>query len=218
MKPQRLNKIQKATQGRSEQFAAFFDWSLNYLCEHEKTIKIANSRHILMSYSQKCSGYCDGSEIVIALKNPLFEQVYVHEFAHMMQAIEESILWKDEDDFWDVLNLKGLTIPDYSKVMEVIALERDCEQRSIALSKKWKLFDNEKYAKQANLYLHYYQYLFLTNKWINSTSIYHPTLLDYMPSKIEALGSFYKIDMDLMNLYHDCLHKNGRFYKKGFAA
>ena len=217
MKSPKLSKIERAVKGRSEQFAAFFEWSLDYLCEHKKSIKFVNARHVSTG-SEKCSGYCDGSEIAAALKNPLFEQVYVHEFSHMMQAVEESPLWNGDYNFWDLLTLKGLTIPDYSRVMEVIALERDCEQRSIALSKKWKLFDNENYAKHANLYLYYYQYLFLTNKWVASTSIYHPMLLDYMPSKIQSLGSFFKIDMDLMNLFHECLDKKGKFYKKGFGS
>jgi hypothetical protein len=218
MKQSPSQKLKKAVEGCSKEFANFFDWSLEYLIEHNKCIKMVNARHVNMGPSQKCSGWCDGSEIVIARKNPLFEQVYVHEFSHMNQAIEESPLWGDDSDFWNLLYTKGLSIPDYQKVMEVIALERDCEKRAIAHSKKWKLFDNEAYAKQANTYLHYYQYIFLTKKWVNSTSIYHPMILDVMSSKIKDIGSFYEIDMDLMNLFHQCLEPKGKYYKKGFSS
>lgn len=211
-----MDKISKTLEGCSKNFRRFFDWSLDYLCEHHKKVQIVNRRHVIMNDSQKCSGWCDGSEIVVARKNPLFEQVYVHEFSHMTQAIEESPLWEEEFDFWNLLYGKGLLVQDYERVFDVIALERDCEKRSVSFSKKWKLFDEEQYARQANVYLHYYQYLFLTNKWINSTSIYHPLLLQYMPEKIQPLHKFKNIDMDLMRLFYDCLDKKGEFYQKGF--
>jgi hypothetical protein len=211
------SKMQKALNGRSENFKSFFEWSIDYLCEHKKKVKLSNSRFLNMTPSQRCSGWCDGNEIVVAFKSPLFEQVYVHEFSHMTQCVENSILWKDDFDFWNDLS-KGFTIKSYDKILEVIALERDCEKRALALSKKWDLFDNALYAKQANLYLHYYQYIFLTNKWINSTSIYHPLILEKMSDKLQPMSCFSKIDMELMKLFHECVDKKGAFYKKGFSS
>lgn len=211
-----MNKINKTLEGCSKNFCKFFDWSLDYLCEHKKKIQIVNRRHVLMDDGIKCAGWCDGNEIVIARKNPLFEQVYVHEFSHMTQAIGNSPAWAEEFGFWHILYGKGFQVQDYERVLEVIDLERDCEKRAIAFSKKWKLFNEKKYAQLANVYLHYYQYLFLTNKWVNSTSIYHPLLIQKMPEKIQSMSKFKDIDMDLMSLYYQCLDKKGSFYKKGF--
>lgn len=211
-----MDKINKTLEGCSKNFKKFFDWSLDYLCEHKKKIQIVNRRHVIMDNGQKCSGWCDGNEITIARKNPLFEQVYVHEFSHMTQAVEKSPYWEEEFNLWELLYGKGLQLQNYEEVLEVIALERDCEKRAIKFASKWKLFDEKEYAKQANVYLHYYQFLFLTNKWINSTSIYHPLLLQYMPEKIQPLSKFDNIDMNLMRLFYDCLNPKGSFYKKGF--
>jgi len=197
-------------------FQKFFEWTLDYLCHHKKTITVVNARNVDFGDS-KCSGWCDGENITIASKNPLFAQVYCHEFAHMTQYVEQSDLWKDEYDFWKHLEENKLSPKNWSDVMQVIALERDCEKRALAFSKKWNLFDSEKYAQQANLYLHYYQYIFLVQKWIDTTSIYHPILLEKMPKTIKPLSYFNSIDMELMALFDECLNKKGKFYKKGFT-
>lgn len=200
----------------SPNFQEFFEWTTDYLFEHQKKVTIVNKRNISFD-GGKCSGWCDGSEIVAARKNPLFEQVYCHEFSHMTQAIENSSLWKDEYDFWEIIEKQTACPRNWHKVMEVIALERDCEKRSMEFSKQWGLFDNEKYAQQANLYLFYYQYVFLRQKWIDSTSIYHPLLIEEMPKKLQPLSKFNSINMDLMALFDECLDKKGQFYKKGFT-
>lgn len=206
----------KILKGCSENFTKFFDWTTDYLLDHGKKAVIVNKRNIDFAGS-KCSGWCDGEEIVAARKNPLFEQVYCHEFSHMTQAVEKSPLWKDEYDFWDLFEKDQISPRAWDSIMEIIALEYDCEKRSLAFSKQWNLFDNEKYAQQANLYLFYYQYVFLKRQWIDSTSIYHPLILDQMPKKLVNLGEFNSINMKLMSLFDECLDKNGKFYTKGFT-
>lgn len=208
--------INKALKGCSKNFCDFFNWSTDILSENEKKVTIVNQRNVTFDGSS-CSGWCDGSEIVIARKNPLFEQVYCHEFSHMIQAIDNCPLWKDEYGVWDIIDKKIAHPRNWVNFFDVIALERDCEKRSMQFSKQWSLFDNEKYAQQANLYLFYYQYVFLSQTWIDSTSIYHPLLLETMPKKLQPLSKFKTIDMELMKLFNDCLDKKGKFYKKGFT-
>ncbi len=198
---------------QSLNFQNFFQWSENYIAKNNKKIILVNTRNISHP-SGKCSGWCDGEEIVVATKNPLFQQVFVHEFSHMNQAVENSLLWKDDFIYWDLLEQKKLNCSNFDSVMDVIALERDCESRALKYSKRWGLFDNEIYAKNANLYLFYYQFTFLQNKWYDSTTIYHPYLLKEMPTKLLTLESFRGIDMDLMDLFYQCLDKKGKFYKK----
>ena len=197
-------------------FIEFFEWAQAYLDKHNKCIQLVNRQNI--SYeSGKCSGWCDGQTIAVAIKNPLAEEVFVHEFCHMNQAIEKSQFWKEDYDFWTLLEKKQLDIKHWDKIMDVIALERDCEKRALALSKKWSLFDNEDYAQKANAYLFYYHFIFLKQKWMDSTSIYHPFILEEMRKKLLPLNYFNDINMELMNLYNDCLDKKGKFYKKAFT-
>lgn len=196
----------------SPSFRKFFAWSSEYLEKHGKRAVIVNTGALKMD-GIRCGGWCGDDEIVAAFKNPLFEQTFVHEFSHMQQNIEESPYWKDTSLFWRHLEKDKVAINSWESVLDIIALERDCERRALAHSKKWKLFNTKKYAKNANLYLHYYQYVFLKRRWLNSTSIYHPYLVKEMPEKLAPLSSFAKIDMGLMKLFEDCLDKKGEYYK-----
>jgi len=203
----------KYLDGCSKNFKKFFDWSIDYLAKHEKKVVIVNSKSVFQD-GIRCSGWCDGNEIVVARKNKLFQEVYVHEFCHMQQNIEDSPYWKDTSLFWRHLEKDKIAINSWDSVLDIIHLERDCEKRAIRHSKKWELFNNQIYAKTANLYLYYYQYVFLKRKWLNSTSIYHPFLIQEMPDKIVPLSEFKTINMPLMQLFEDCLGKNGKFNKK----
>ena len=194
----------------SPNFQKFFDWSVSYLEKHGKRLVIASSKTISFN-GVKFGGWCDGEELAIAFKNQLFEQTYVHEFSHMQQAVEGSPYWKDTSLFWRHLEKDKVAINSWDSVLDVISLERDCEKRAITHSRKWQLFDNEEYARNANLYLYYYQYVFLKRKWVNSPCIYHPLILQRMPEKILPISSFKTIDMGLMGLFEDCLDKRGRF-------
>lgn len=196
----------------SPNFQKFFTWSSEYLKKHNKKAIIVNNKAVKWG-EVRCGGWCDEDEIVVAFKNPLFEQTYVHEFSHMQQNVENSPYWKDTSLFWRHLEKDKVAINSWDSVLSVISLERDCERRALIHSKKWNLFDNEEYAKAANIYLYYYQYLFLKRKWINSANIYHPILINAMPEDLLPLSSFKTIDMSLMSLFEDCLDKNGRFRK-----
>lgn len=201
--------MMKFLEGRSRNFKKFFAWTEKFLEKHEKKVTIVNTKTIDFK-GLKCSGWCDDDEIVVALKNPRFEEVYSHEFSHMQQSVEDSPCWKDTSLFWNHLEKDKIVINTWDSVLDSIVLERDCERRVLAHSKKWGLFNNTQYAKGANLYLFYYQYVFLKRKWSNSTTIYHPTLLKAMPNKLCPISSFKSVDMALMNLFDECLDKNGR--------
>lgn len=196
----------------SPNFKKFYDWSQSYLQKHNKKSTIANSKTVPLG-EMKVGGWCDGEEIMIARKNSLFEETYVHEFSHMQQSIEGSPLWKESSVFWADLERELVPISSWESVMDSIALERDCERRSLLHSKKWNLFDNKEYSRAANLYLYFYHYVFLKSKWVKSVRIYHPFILAEMPEKLVALEKFNTIDMKLMQLFDDCLDKNGKFYK-----
>ncbi len=197
----------------SKNFVPFFEWSQDFLKKHNKKLIIKNSRNISFD-NGKCSGWCDGKEMAVARHNPLFEQVYVHEFSHMNQAIEESPLWKDDYLFWTHLQNNKVGIKSWDSITDLIALERDCEKRALKISDKWRLFDNEKYSQQANLYLYYYQYVFLKRKWVPSNTIYNKKLVAMMPTKILPVSKFKTVNMDIMMLFEQCLDKKGKYFAK----
>jgi len=198
---------------QSQSFAAFFKYAQTYLQENKKKLQLVNARNI-NSPDGKCSGWCDGKTLAVATKNPIATEVFVHEFSHMNQAIEASSLWKNNYKFWSHLKRKTLALSNWDYVMEVIELERDCEMRALKHSKKWSLFDNQLYAQRANVYLLFYHYVFIKQKWSTSTVIYNPILVDAMPNKILPLDYFYKIDMNIMKLFDSCLLRGGSHYNK----
>jgi hypothetical protein len=197
----------------SKNFLPFFEWSKEFLKKHNKKLTITNSANIRFDGGQ-CAGWCDGNEMAVASNNSLFEQTYVHEFSHMNQCIEQSPIWKSEYIFWNHLSKDKIRLKSWHSIFEIIELERDCEKRSLAFSKKWNLFDNKYYAKCANLYLYYYQYTFLKRKWLSSRTIYNKMLLSEMPETLIPLDKFKIIDMDLMDTFDQCLDKSGKYYNK----
>lgn len=191
----------------SPNFQSFFKWSQDYLKQHGKLCKISNAKSV-KSGDGKCGGWCNEDEIRVAFKNPLFEQTYVHEFCHMQQNVERSPLWDAYDSrFWYDMRDGKITLNSWDSLFSLISLEHDCESRVIEQSKKWNLFDNSEYARKANLYLHYYHYIFLRGKWITSTTIYQPAIVRSMPDKLRELSEFKKIDINLMKDFDDHLFK-----------
>jgi len=205
--------MKKLIMDKSINFIRFFEYAQEYLELHNKKLELFNSRNINFQ-GGKCSGWCDGKTLAVATKNSIVEEVFVHEFSHMNQAIEFSPFWKKDYKFWNILDKKKFSPKNWDFVMEVIALERDCELRSLKHSKKWDLFDNELYAQRANLYLYFYQYVFLKQDWVSSSGIYNPILIEEMPKKILPLSNFSFINMDLMKLFDECLLPSGKFYTK----
>jgi hypothetical protein len=200
---------------KSKNFKDFFYWSVNYLAKHDKKVIISNTRYVKINGDVACSGWCDGYEMVVAAKNPLFERVYVHEFSHMNQAVEKCPHWDESDNtLWEHLAQKKVQIRSWDAILNTITLERDCERRSINHAKQWDLFDVERYAQNANVYLYYYHYIFLKQAWANHKNIYHPVLMREMPTKLLPLSNFKSINMDMMKLFEECLDRKGRYYRK----
>jgi hypothetical protein len=182
-------------------FPAFKKWACNYLEEHGKKLEIRPSTYV-QAEGGRCAGFCDGAKVVVAGKNELFKEVFVHEFSHMTQVVEQSEIWDKNWDFWKILNHKKDFIPEWETILNIIELERDCEARALKFSRKWDLFDNEIYARQANVYLYYYQYVYLTRTWANTKCIYGPEVILMVPDKLVPLKNFNSINMGMMQAFH----------------
>jgi hypothetical protein len=162
----------------------------------------------------RCAGYCADGDIVLAGKHKLAPATFVHEFGHTCQFVEQSPLWDTREDSYeeyllpkyDLAYLVKDSISSFQSFLSSIILERDCEQRAIKFIKQFDLpIDIEDYTRKANLYLFFYQYIFLKKKWTTSTTIYKPRLLREMPDKIVPVSRLKTIDMDLMDLYDKAL-------------
>lgn len=192
---------------KSDNFIYFFKYAKKYCQKHNKKITLVASKY-LKEGSSKFGGWCDGNQITIACKNILFEQTFVHEFSHLTQAVEKSPYWINDTKIWQPLEKNKVLLKHWPLFFNVIALERDCEARALRFSKRYDLFDEKQYAKQANIYLYYYQYVFLKQKWIDSTGIYDSKdIYDAMPSTLIKSKELKWINMDLMLLFEQELKK-----------
>jgi len=196
------------------QFKNFFAFALDYLNEHNKTLVIHPGEKIRYGDEPgECTGWCDGDSIEIAREIKLFEETFVHEFCHMMQAVEDAHCWNQnqKSTFWDNLNLpEDLKLNDnsvnfWNETYKVIRVERDCEARVLQINKEWQMFDSTLYTKQANAYLYFYHYVYLTRKWEVATSLYCDEVLKVMPSQLCTLKQLKSIDMSIMNVYNKVL-------------
>jgi uncharacterized protein YneR len=195
------NKFNKRNFQKFEKFVREY-------CElHRKKIIIKPTKH-LRSNGVKYGGCCDGNSMQVASKNPLFENIFVHEFSHMTQAVEEIDLWYDYGDIWEPLAENRISIASWDEFMKVIALERDCERRALKFIRQFNLCSEEDYALKANTYLYYYQYVFLTKNWNQKKSIYGcPEVNALMPTKLLPMSTFKKIDMKIMEAFFKYLKK-----------
>lgn len=185
-------------------FQKFYKYTKRYCKKHGKNIILVDSGS-LKREDGDCAGFCDGYEMVIAAKNPIFEQNYCHEFAHMQQAVEGCPLW-DDSAVWKPLKKRLTLIKNWQQLYTIIQLERDCEQRALKLSKKYDLFNNVDYAKRANLYLYYHHYIFIKQKYLNADQLFNSEMLyKKMPSTLLKPKDLHNIDMKMMVLFEDIM-------------
>lgn len=121
----------------------------------------------------KCDGLAvsglfdnDNLKIEIAIKNPSWFEIFVHEYAHFRQWIEYCHFWKRFDTVvkrWDdwVVHKKEMS-PERVKIefKAVRDLELDCEKRSVELIKQFNLpIDIKSYIRKANSYIYFYAFV-----------------------------------------------------------
>jgi hypothetical protein len=202
--------ITNKSQFNRKNFKKFEEYARDYCDKFNKKIVIRSGKSIIENGIQ-CGGCCDGNSIILAAKNPFFPEIFVHEFSHLTQAIEEIDLWYDDSDIWTPLAENRISIASWDEFKRTIELERDCEARALKYVKKFQLGNAEAYAQRANIYLLYYQYVFLTKKWNHRKSIYGCKELESLVSKkLLPLSSFDKIDMRVMEAFFNHFKRQKR--------
>lgn len=133
---------------------------------------LKNTTHV-KSDGVQCSGYFDEDDrkLVVAMDNQDSLGVLVHEYCHLTQWEENTELWKLASKSLPKLFhwLEGFPVRTaYKHIAIVRQMELDNERRSVKMIKKWKLnIDLDEYVKEANAYIHFYNWLPYTRRWLS---------------------------------------------------
>jgi hypothetical protein len=121
-----------------------------------------------------CSGYFDEKNLVVATNKKNIREwldVLVHESCHLDQFLERSKLWVSDEESLSIveawINKKNISEQRRDRgFFNTIALELDCEKRTIIKIKKYGLdINKEEYIQKANSYLFSYLYALIYRKW-----------------------------------------------------
>jgi hypothetical protein len=113
-------------------------------------------------------------------------------------------MWYESGDIWSALQKGKVSLAQWDEFVKVIAVERDCERRALNLIKKFNITSPEIYARNANIYLYYYQYVFLTKRWSRRKSLYEcEKLHDLVPENLLPASHFSNINMEVMTCFFD---------------
>lgn len=136
-------------------------------------------------------------ELAVATGRSGWEKTLVHEFGHLLQYRDESLLIKECDKWdyvWMNLFVDGGILTKFTKreikltLQAYKALEADCEKRALSLIKEFDLpFDQKDYCRRANAYIYYYDALPLLGRWLKADEkrpYEIPEILDAMPNDL----------------------------------
>jgi hypothetical protein len=148
-----------------------------------------------------CSGYFDENSLVVATKKKKMEDwldVLVHESCHLDQFLAGSKVWTPDSDALNIVEdwIHGKNIKNKKLIKgfrNAIALELDCEKRSIKKIKKYKLpIDSKKYIQKANAYLFSYLYAYVKKAWYPKP-YENPKIYLNMPKEFLSLDEYFTL-------------------------
>ena len=150
-----------------------------HLCsEHGVAFKLIQKSKVPLGNNLFCNGYfwadTNKLEFVVATKKPIKDwiQIFVHESCHLDQYIKDKTKFINDDGTSDIdkwlLGENIITKPKVKRLIKIVQrLELDCEKRSVAKIKKYKLPINiDEYIQKSNLYVHFHNWMYLRRSWI----------------------------------------------------
>lgn len=157
---------------KEEQIKAILGEIALQCIKHDINFMLENV-HSLDADGLPSSGYFDECSLVVATKRPKkhWLTVLLHEFCHLEQWQTKSALWvADEYGLLAVDNwIKGEKMDKKTAKQafnNTIALELDCEKRTVAKIKFYELkLSIEEYIQKANAYLFSYVFSFYHKQW-----------------------------------------------------
>lgn len=187
---------------------------LQYLmgqCEAAGVVIRPKAKRFVGSKKQKCGGYFDGDELVVATHSPLWWETLLHEYNHLKQKLDGSwFAGRQETMIWRSFDLwigRQHELSDERLLLCTRTIQRcelDCEQRTIALMRRHKFptVDIEKYIKFANAYIWSYEAARLTRKWSNRRRPYKVKEIEkLLPGKLVREQNFGRLPSGFLEAY-----------------
>jgi hypothetical protein len=162
----------------------------------------------------KCSGFFDGTRLVVATGGTDWLSILVHESSHMDQCVEESPWWADlNPHISEVHNWLGDRKHRIKNKHEafrgVVGIELDAERRSLRKIRRYNLpIDQKLYVKKANSYLFSYTQALRSRSWFPQPYTY-PEIWERMPSRFFPLEDYLDPKSKFIRYYDFSLLKNG---------
>lgn len=203
---------------RNDPTKTFLDVVKNTCRQHGVRIYFGNGKWVTYT-SIRCLGYFDDihhtpPRLAVATGRPLPEwlPIAVHEFAHLLQWVEDSPVWKDQvisptayalDLFNEWMDGKDFSQEHIARLVRVAReVERDCEARTLALIKTHRLPINPViYAQKANSYIFSYSVMARTRKLYVRVPRHTPELWKLMPKKILPEEAYEHIPEDYFRAF-----------------
>ena len=155
------------------------------------------------------AGFFDEKNLVSCSKRPDWVSILVHESCHMDQFLEESRLWGDPDNDFDIWSKKNAKIDPkrYTEEFKLtLKLEIDCDRRAVQKIKDYNLQKYvgglARYIRAANCYhgCYYYFRKLLAFYKAEKTPYSQPELLKlFPPNRIMAFEESWKANPPLGN-------------------
>lgn len=181
---------------------------IKYVREECKThgvkLRLKKRKYLVLSGNVRVSGYFDdeNKELAVAVNNPEWLGVLVHEFAHLTQWVENCEPWRKLGDSLIKVHdwLEGQEVKGIKKALaKARDLELDNEKRTVKIIKDWGLPINTRlYTQKANAYISFYNWMYYTRRWctVKNSPYRNPKIYKEMPTifkmNYEVLSDKYK--------------------------
>ena len=156
-----------------------------------------------------CSGYFDEQTLAVATKKEKMQDwldILVHESCHLDQFLSGPKVWmEDEQTLFIVegwIHGKNFTKKKLENGFKnTIALELDCEKRTVAKMQKYGIrFNKKQYIQKANSYLFSYTYAYVNKVWYPKP-YENPEIYNHMPSKFLTVDEYFDINSKYFQYY-----------------
>lgn len=156
-----------------------------------------------------CSGYFDEQTLAVATKKEKMQDwldILVHESCHLDQFLAGPDVWMPDEETLFIVEgwIHGKNISKKKLEMgfkNTIALELDCEKRTVAKMQKYGIrFNKKQYIQKANSYLFSYTYAFVNKAWYPKP-YEKPKIYNHMPTKFLTVNEYFDINSKYFQYY-----------------
>jgi hypothetical protein len=137
-------------------------------------------------------------------------EIFVHEYCHMLQAIDNTKVWRDSSKpvdkiFYWIDDNDEYPKPTKADIRKVIAMESDCDRRAVEVIKNYKIPINvNRYIKRSNLYMWFYPEVHKRGKWVAKKKRMPYMIkeaLDLAPAKFLPIEDYMTTPPELVKLF-----------------